>query len=307
MTVDLSAISRWKIGGAASELLEPETFEELVRFMRSPSTVRLVIGQTSNLLFDSDGFRGVLIRIAERLGGWAFDGTRAIVSGGASVINFVRAAAEEGLGGIEHAAGIPGTIGGLIVMNGGSKRRGIGEHILSVTIVDDHGATKKLKNDDLSFGYRTSALQSLTTAIVEVELNLEQVGPNRALAAVESVLAERAGKFPLDLPNCGSTFLSDPSLYTTLGAPGKAIEQAGLKGLTRGGAQVSEKHANFIVNRGGVKSDEVLWLIGTVRKTVWEQTGIAMRAEVRRVTPDGLVRPAHEAAEERYPELRIRE
>jgi UDP-N-acetylmuramate dehydrogenase len=131
-------------------------------------------------------------------------------------------------------------------------------------------------------------------AITGVELELAPGDPGAIRREMLGILAARRKKFPKNLPNCGSTFLSDPAMYATVGPPGRAIEAAGLKGAAIGGAQVSTLHANFIVNRGGATSDEVLALIAHVRETVFARTGYRMDCEARFVTETGEERPAHE-------------
>lgn len=296
--VDLSALSRWRIGGTAAAVVEPASIDEVAAVMRVLShhpVPRLVIGETSNLLFDDAGFDGVLLRLGARLSDWTINGTNMRVHGGGLVPQLVKAAAEAGLSGIVHAAGVPGTIGGLVCMNGGTQRKGIGEHVVSVTIVDEQGSIQQLTRADLNLAYRHTSLQDRSVAIVEVELALEPGDPATLIAEIHAILAQRAAKFPLDLPNCGSTFLSSPTMYATIGPPGRVIEDLGLKGLSRGGAQVSMKHANFIVNNGGATAADVLWLIDEIRRVVKARTGFVMDCEVRHLSAQGKLQPAHEA------------
>lgn len=306
LEVDLSAESRWRIGGHAAAIVEPSAATEaaaVMRLMADRPEPFVVIGETSNVLFDSRGFDGVLLRFGQRMSRWSIEGSRIRAEAGVSVPALVRAAAQAQLGGITHAAGVPGTIGGLVLMNGGTQRRGIGDHVVRALVADQRGDLHTVGQREFGFAYRSSRLQGRTAAILEVELELEHADSTELLNEIESVLAERAAKFPLDQPNCGSTFLSDPRMYPIIGPPGKAIEDAGLKGMRRGGAQISDQHANFIVNLGGATDKDVLWLIAMIRSTVAARTGFAMECEVRHLLPNGLVRPAHQAAEERWPRL----
>lgn len=302
----LDMISRWRIGGRAAAVVEPSSPSEaaaVLRIMRERPEPIVIIGETSNVLFDSRPFDGVLMRIGSRMSRWSIEENRVLAEAGASVPALVRACAEAGLGGIIHAAGVPGTLGGLVMMNGGTKRKGIGDHVVGALISDNHGELQRIGHSDLGFAYRTSSLQNRTAAILEVELELERGDSASLVAEIDAVLAERSHKFPQELPNCGSTFLSDPAMYSVVGPPGRVIEEAGLKQVRRGGAMISEQHANFIINLGGATDDDVLWLIALVRSTVRARTGFTLECEVRHLSPDGRLRPAHEVADERWPDV----
>ncbi|ARE39239.1 UDP-N-acetylenolpyruvoylglucosamine reductase [Rhodovulum sp. P5] len=253
-----------------------------------------VMGDGSNMLFDSRGFRGIVLRIGPGLDALAFAGTRVTAGAGIWVPAFARQLALRGLAGLEHVVGIPGRLGGLVVMNGGSQRKGIGTHVRHVTVVTRDGESRTLAHADLGYSYRTSALQGSGAIVTDVVLELEPGDRGVIMREMIEILASRRRKFPKNLPNCGSTFLSNPAMYDKVGPPGQAIEAAGLKGVAIGGAQVSPLHANFIVNRGGATSDEVLALIALVRGTVQNRTGFAMDCEVRHLTESGEERPAHE-------------
>ncbi|MBM9463425.1 UDP-N-acetylmuramate dehydrogenase [Aeromicrobium sp. YIM 150415] len=301
--VPLSRISRWRIGGPASAIVDPGSADDVaraLRVLRDSSLPVRVIGDTSNILFDSAGFGGVLLRIGRRMSKFTIDGTRMWSEAGASVPELSRAAGAASLSGIEHTIGIPGTLGGLVLMNGGSQRKGIGLNVESVTTVLPDGSFEILDRAACGFGYRASALQGSDAVIVETTLNLEQGDRESIKSEMRRVMMDRMGKFPSNMPNCGSTFLSDPRMYEQVGPPGRAIESAGLKGTRRGGALISPLHANFIVNTGGATSDDVLWLISLMRTVVEQRTGYLMDCEARFVTSDGQVRPAHEQALSRW-------
>lgn len=297
--IPLEKISRWQIGGPAAAIVEPTSDVEVAAVMGLMHTrpePLVIIGETSNILFDSRGFNGVLMRIGPRMSEWTIEGNYIHAQAGAQVPQIVQSAAREGLGGITHAAGIPGTLGGLVFMNGGTQRKGVGDHVASVRVVDGVGMQHTLTRDRLDFKYRASSFQDRDVAIVSVVLELENADSAALLAEVDACILERASKFPLDLPNCGSTFLSDPAMYQTVGPPGRAIEQAGLKGRVIGRAQISERHANFIVNLGGASDIDVLSLILLIRQEVMAQTGFLMDCEVRHLSLEGILRPAHDAA-----------
>jgi UDP-N-acetylmuramate dehydrogenase len=308
--VDMAEVSAWRIGGPAAVFVEPDTAEQVagvLRLMSRRPEPLLVIGETTNLFFDSRGFDGVLLRIGPKLSRVSIDGRRVRAQAGARVPELVRALAEAGLGGIAHAGGVPGTIGGLVLMNGGSQRKGIGTHVASVLVADPAGDLQRIDSAGLGFSYRRSRLQGDGSVILDAELELEHGEPEELIAEIDEIIASRAAKFPLDLPNGGSVFLSDPAMYEIVGPPGQAIETAGLKGLTEGGAQISPKHANFIVNLGAATDDDVLRLVATARNRVRATTGFTMDCEVRHVGTDGRLRPAHEVADERWPSLDLTE
>ncbi len=304
--VDMATVSAWRIGGPADIFVEPEGVEQVadvLRLMSQRPEPLLIIGETTNLFFDSRGFNGVLLRIGSKLSHVSIDGNRVRAQAGARVPELVRSLADAGLGGIAHAGGVPGTIGGLVLMNGGSQRKGIGTHVISVLVADSTGQLQRLDAAALGFSYRHSLLQGSDVVILDAELELEPGEPDTLVAEIEEIIASRAAKFPLDLPNGGSVFLSDPAMYEIVGPPGHAIESVGLKGLTEGGAQISPKHANFIVNTGRATDDDVLRLVATARNKVRAATGFTMDCEVRHVGTDGVLRPAHVVADERWPAL----
>lgn len=300
--IDLSQLTRWGIGGKADALVEPADEHQIsavLALLKATGTRYCVVGETSNLLFDSEGVRGVIIRIASQLAGIEIDGLNVIVRAGTSVPELARAVGQRGLSGIEHTVGIPGTIGGLVLMNGGSQRKGIGSHVVWVKYVDEDGTIREFTQQECEFSYRSSSLQRQSGVVVEVGMRLANGNTEQIIAEMDEIVASRSARFPEDEANCGSTFLSDPGMYSTVGPPGRAIEEAGLIGKQIGGAQVSLKHANFINNVGGATSDDVLALIGLIRDTVRLRTGFSMNAEARYVLPNARMVPAHEESDRR--------
>lgn len=298
-SVPLSEMSRWKVGGPAELVVEPQSAEEIsaiLRLCRSAATPLLVVGDTSNLLFADEGFQGVMMRIGRRMAAVSIAGTTVTAQAGIWMPYLAATVGRAGLSGIEHTGGIPGTLGGLVMMNGGSQRRGIGEHVRRVWAVDERGDSVTLDQADCRFAYRRSAMQDRLVVITAAELALERGDVRTVRRTIIDIMAARRRKFPLKLPNCGSVFLSDPAMYATVGPPGQAIEQAGLKGLRAGQAQISPLHANFIVNLGGATARDILTLIDTARSRVFDRTGFRLSCEVRYVGRDGSLRPAHEIA-----------
>ena len=288
---------KWRIGGPADLLVQPQSVEQVARlrqYLHDRAIAWVVIGEGSNLLFDDAGFRGVVIKIGRPLSAFGIQGRRVWAESGIAVPRLARAVGLAGLTGIEHTIGIPGTLGGLIIMNGGSQRKGIGDVVRWVEAMDRQGELHRKNRHECGFAYRRSVFQELDWIVVRTELELE---PGDAVAIRQEMLAilrERRRKFPQRLPNCGSVFVSDPAMYGRFGPPGKVIEDTGLKGRTVGGAQVSHQHANFIVNTGQATAQDVRELIRQVRVAVHERIGMWMNCEVRYVTAEGSVRPVHE-------------
>jgi UDP-N-acetylmuramate dehydrogenase len=294
----LSDHNSWQIGGLVDLLIEPGSAEQVaavVRFVNQFRIPLVVIGQGTNLLFDDAGLRGVVLKLGENFSAISIEGNRIIAESGAWVPGLARRAMRAGLSGLEHIIGIPGTIGGLVLMNGGSHRQGIGENVRRVEVVNPDGTIAWLDQADCCFAYRSSALQGTGAVVVGVELCClpEKVAKIRQQMLLD--LRERRRKFPRKLPNCGSVFLSTATMHATVGPPGRIIEEAGLKGTRIGQAEVSRQHANFIVNRGGATSSEILALIRHIRDEVKSQIGFDLQCEVRYVSPEGRVLPAHRA------------
>ncbi len=294
----LAAHSTWRIGGPADLLAEPASIGEVcavVQYARAHGLALLVIGQGSNLLFDDAGLRGIVLKLGGRLGNLEIAGCRILADAGVWVPRLARAAQRAGLTGLEHIIGIPGTVGGLVVMNGGSRRKGIGDNVRRVWVVDHEGNPGTLSRAECRFGYRTSALQGSGALVIRVELECLPGDARQIRREMLADLRERRGKFPRKEPNCGSVFLSTAAMHASVGPPGKIIEEAGLKGAAIGAAEVSHRHANFIVNKGGATSRDVLALIAHVRQVVQARIGFDLHCEVRYVDPRGGVFPADRA------------
>lgn len=299
--VPLSGLGRWQIGGPADIVVTPHSMSSLRRAWATiaRSGVRhVVIGDGTNLLFDDAGYRGIIVRIGRQLSGMAIepDGT-VVAEAGLWVPAFVRRLIAAGLSGAIHAVGIPGTLGGLIVMNGGSQRRGIGEHVLSVDVVDAEGGLRRIAGADLGFAYRRSLMQAPGQVVASARLRFEPGDTAAMRREAIAIISARRAKFPRVRANCGSVFVSDPALYKQIGPPGAAIERVGLKGTAIGGAQISPEHANFIVNNGDARAQDVLRLVLLARQRVVAEAGVSMLAEVRYLPPEGLPIAAHDAAE----------
>lgn len=283
--VSLKKFSNWKVGGVAKIVVAPKNLEEIIELktcLNKYKLKNLVIGNTTNLLFTDQNIQAVLVNINQSYSGVNIEGNTIKAQSGIWVPRLARVAQQAGLSGIEHICGIPGTLGGLVVMNGGSQRKGIGEHVSYVKTVDKFGVLKEYTQKDCQFSYRTSIFQELEETIVEVGLQLKPT-VNKSLMHKEmlSILKSRSKKFPRKQPNCGSVFISNPAMYEQYGPPGKVIEECGLKGLCKGGAQVSYEHANFIVNNNNASANDILFLIQYIRDIVYKKTGYLMQVEAK--------------------------
>jgi UDP-N-acetylmuramate dehydrogenase len=290
--------SSWQIGGPADLLVEPTTPQQVatvVRYARQNDMPMIVIGQGTNLLFADEGLRGIVLKIGNNMASLSIDGQRIVAEAGLWVPQLARQAMLAGLAGLEHIIGIPGTVGGLVLMNGGSHRRGIGENVVQVTAVDRDGELVQLSREACRFSYRHSALQANGAIVVGVELKCPTGDIRQIRREMVADLRERRRKFPRKLPNCGSVFLSTSEMHATVGPPGKIIEEAGLKGARVGQAEVSRQHANFIVNLGDATAADVLSLVANIRRTVKGKIGFDLKCEARYVTPTGKIIPADQA------------
>jgi len=288
--------SYWQIGGPADLLIEPGSIEQVQNVVYAIHELGLpsvVVGDGSNLLFDDRGVRGVVVKIGRRLSRVTVDGATVTAEGGVFVPRLVRLLGTSGLTGLEHAIGIPGTLGGLILMNGGSMRNGVGTVVDRVWTVNSEAQIVTFSAEDCQFSYRHSALQNARVILVKARLQCGRGEPKAIRAQMLEISRSRRCKFPLDQPSCGSVFLSDPAMYDFVGAPGQVIEEAGLKGMRIGGAMISPKHANFIVNADSASARDVLRLIRLTRERVHERTGFWLNCEVRYVSTTGEIQPAH--------------
>lgn len=283
----LSRHCSWKIGGPAEWFVAPASEAELLAALRKAAEQQLpvtVIGSGSNILFADSGVRGLVVHIGHRFGQVRIAGTRLTAEAGVYMPCLARQSMQAGLSGLEHTIGIPGTVGGLVVMNGGSLRSCVSECLTSVRAV--HRVSMKpveLAVADCGFAYRTSIFQKGEWVITQLQFALIAGDRRKIHSDMRKILCDRRSKFPLKMPSCGSVFKSDPDVYQRFGAPGKLIESLGFKGRRCGGAMVSERHANFIVNCGNATAADVLTLTEDIKAAVRDHFGVEMHEEYRKV------------------------
>lgn len=274
----------WRIGGPADILIEPQNVAGLVKvlnYARGKSFPVTVIGSGSNLLVRDGGIRGVVVKIGPGLASLKTSEKTVIAGAGVKLNRLTAAAREAGIGGLEFLAGIPGTMGGAVVMNAGANGAAMRDLVKEVTVVDPAGRVSRLPGDELGFGYRQSNLKSRSLIVVEATCLGVFKKPGEIQAAMENFLARRRASQPLARPSAGSVFKNPPEE-----AAGRLIELAGVKGLRVGDAQVSPVHANFIVNIGAAAARDVLELIDRVRELVDRRFGVRLQLEVEVVGED---------------------
>lgn len=273
----MAAHTSWKVGGPADYYVNPGDSTEVaavIRFCREAGLPLFVFGNGTNLLVREGGLRGVVMKIGSSFHYLHWDNMRVRAGAGCPMTFLARAAVNRGLGGLEFAGGIPGTLGGALVMNAGAFGSYIGSLVREVAVVDYHGAERRLSPAECAFEYRSSRLDG-AGIILEALLELQPGDPAEIEGRMERYLQERTRRHPQQ-PSAGSVFRNPP------GRPaGRLIEEAGGKGLRAGGAQVSERHANFIVNLGDATASDILALMEAVRKLVRERFGIDLQPEVR--------------------------
>lgn len=287
--VILAPYTWWKIGGAADYFVEVRCSQHLLEalnFVRSNHIPFCIVGQGTNLLFDDLGYRGCVIRIGTGLSRIEHAGDCLMAEAGCWIPRLALVAARSGLSGLEHAIGIPASVGGLVCMNGGSQRKNIGSLVESVRVICSNGSLRTDIGSKCEFGYRKSRYWAASDIILSVTLRFADKRPYQVqrLDMLE-ILRDRSRKFPRKMPSCGSVFKSSPELYAACGAPGKIIEELGFKGERRGQIQVSVDHANFIVNSGGGSSQDVLCLVREIHDAVLKETGFSMEPEFRYLDP----------------------
>ncbi len=267
----------FRIGGPAEIFAEPGSEAELCalwRFLHVAGTPVTVIGNGTNLLVHDEGVRGVVVHLGERFAriDRTDGGLRA--AAGVTLARLANAAKEYGLSGLEFAHGIPGSLGGAVMMNAGAYGGEMKDVVASVRYLDHGGEVRETAEP--GFSYRRSRFADSGELILGAALRLAPDDPAAIRARMMERGARRSASQPLDRPSAGSTFKRPATGYAAA-----LIEQAGLKGFAIGGAQVSEKHAGFVVNTGGATCDDILTLIRLVRDTVLEKTGVLLEPEVR--------------------------
>jgi UDP-N-acetylmuramate dehydrogenase len=276
----LAPYTSYRIGGPTAVWAAPRTeaaVQRVLEAVRQAGAPLFILGRGSNILVSDRGWPGVTLHIGENLNGWEFRGSEASVRAGTLWMELIRDAVAQGMAGMELMAGIPGSIGGALRMNAGAFGREIEAVTLEVRGFRRDGSELQIGRQEIDFGYRRAP--QLAEAIITSASFRFQPEPAPALAArMEEILRLRADKQPLNVPSCGSVFKRPPGYFA-----GALIEAAGFKGERSGGAEVSRKHAGFIVNFSGATATDVHRLICRIERRVFEHFGVRLEREVQLV------------------------
>lgn len=269
----------WRIGGPAELLVQPESVEELRQALQEAKERQkpfYVIGSGSNLLVADEGLTGTVIKMGGSLRGLQVAGQTIVAEAGVPLPFLARKAAEYGLSGLEFAAGIPGTIGGAVVMNAGAYQSRMSDIVTEVTCCNAAGELLTLPAAQCGFSYRDSRFkQQKDLVIISVKMELKMGKKEEILVQMQKNTTARSAKQPIEYPSAGSIFKNPPQ-----DAAGRLVELVGAKGWRQGDAMVSEKHSNFIINTGAATCEDVLQLIKKVKQAVWNKTGVLLEEEI---------------------------
>ena len=269
----------FRVGGPAACFLTPSTKEqirEILHICQEEKTPYFILGNGSNLLVSDQGFDGVVLQVYKNMNQVTVEGEHLRVQAGALLSATARKALEAGLTGMEFAAGIPGTMGGAAVMNAGAYGGEMKDILESVTVLTPEGEQKELNNEELQLGYRTSVVKEKGYIVLEAVLSLKKGDPEAIKSRMDELKEQRVTKQPLEYPSAGSTFKRPEGYFA-----GKLIQDAGLRGYQVGGAQVSEKHCGFVINKENATAKDVVHLIHDVQRIVYEKFQVQLETEVK--------------------------
>lgn len=270
----------FRVGGPADVLVQPDetALAAILALCRRYHVSYSFIGNGSNLLVGDKGIRGVVIEMTDPMGNIEVDGTKITAQAGAMLSKIANTAASNGLGGMEFAAGIPGSVGGAVVMNAGAYGGEMKDIIEKVYVLDENGAQLELDRDALDLGYRHSCIPEKKYIVTKVVLELVSRNEAEIRSEMKELNEKRAEKQPLQYPSAGSTFKRPEGYFA-----GKLIMDAGLRGYQVGGAQVSEKHCGFVINKGDATAADICQLMRDVSDKVQAQFGVVLEPEVKMI------------------------
>lgn len=271
----------FRVGGNADFFVTPKTKEEVkavISLCKEKDVPYYVLGNGSNLLVGDKGYRGVIIQIYKEMNAIEVDGEEIKVQAGALLSKIGAAALESELTGFEFAAGIPGTMGGAAVMNAGAYGGEMKDVLKTVAVLTPEGEELVLRNEELELGYRTSIIAKKGYIVLEAVVSLKKGNRETIKSRMDELKVQRVTKQPLEYPSAGSTFKRPEGHFA-----GKLIQDAGLRGFQVGGAQVSEKHCGFVINKDNATAAEVLELMRQVSAIVKEKFGVELEPEVKRL------------------------
>jgi UDP-N-acetylmuramate dehydrogenase len=269
----------FRIGGPADIFISAESVDEIRKILElcgENNVPCMIMGNGSNMLVSDKGIRGVVVQIGSKMSACKIDGETVYAEAGILMSALAKKILAAELSGFEFASGIPGTLGGGIYMNAGAYGGELKDIIEEVTYINEDNQIKTAKNAELDFGYRHSMFETGKYVILSCMMKLKKGNPEEIKAQMVDYMKRRNDKQPVSMPSAGSTFKRPEGYFA-----GKLIQDAGLMGFSIGGAQVSEKHAGFVVNKGGATACDVLDLIEHVQKTVKKKFGVDLEPEVR--------------------------
>lgn len=268
----------WRIGGPAELFVEPVGREELQRVVACAYKrgIRLtVIGAGSNLLVSDRGIKGVVVKVGRGLGRVWIEESRVVAEAGAKLAHVAATAKDAGFGGFEFSAGIPGAVGGALAMNAGANGASIGDLVHGILLLSQAGEYCRKSKEEMDFGYRTSVLRREPWIVIETTFCCRRRDKDLIKKEMDEYRHKRRSTQPITFPSAGSVFKNPPGY-----SAGRLIESSGLKGMRIGGAEISDLHANFIVNLGWATARDVLTLIDKVREAVHSKFGVELELEV---------------------------
>lgn len=274
----MAAHTTFRVGGPAECFIEMENVEQLQKIQRYLYQIEfpfIVVGNGSNLLVSDRGYRGIVLQIGQKMCDITAEDCKIVAQAGASMAQVAAAACKRGLTGLEFASGIPGTVGGGVVMNAGAYGGELSQVVTAVEVLDKTGEILSLDNDTMEFGYRKSTIYGRPFIVTEVTFELAEGDPEEIRAKMNELAAKRREKQPLEFPSAGSTFKRPEGFYA-----GELIMNAGLRGFQVGGARVSDKHCGFVVNTGNASAEDVMDVIWEVRRRVKERFNVELEPEV---------------------------
>lgn len=276
----LSKYTSFEIGGKCDILVKPNNSDcivEIIEHCRKNEIKYYILGKGSNVLVSDNGLRGVVIVISSALSSvWLKDDEHIYCDAGASLSKVCAFAKENGLTGLEFAYGIPGSVGGALFMNAGAYGGEMKDVVESCFYLDEDLKVREMKADEMSLSYRHSIFSEKDYVILGVNLSLKKGDKAEITAKMSELMEKRRSKQPLEYPSAGSTFKRPEGDFA-----GRLIEVSGLKGYTCGGAQVSEKHSGFVINKGGATCADVLGVVSAVKEKVYADSGIMLECEIR--------------------------
>lgn len=275
---NMSAHTTFKVGGPAEYFVSPGCTQiaEIIALCKKHDISWYVIGNGSNLLVSDEGISGLVMEIGRECSQVTVEGNVIKAQAGALLSVVANNAAEHGLAGMEFAAGIPGTVGGAVVMNAGAYGGEMKQIVTKATVLTEEGIEKELLPEELDFGYRHSSILDSHAIVLDVELELQHGDVKTIREEMAKLRRQRSDKQPLEYPSAGSTFKRPEGYFA-----GKLIQDAGLQGYRVGDAQVSEKHCGFVINRGNATAAQIYQLICDVQEKVQTQFGVELKPEVR--------------------------